>query len=111
MRLDKLQRNSVFDIIRGAGLDPKDFDLVDKGDNRAEYSVILKHKWSESCSIVSGNPSQYHLRIGVGDSPPWSIDKYSWTSLMERMRLWLDDVKHDIQTPDLWAELSRDAGS
>jgi hypothetical protein len=26
------------------------------------------------------------------------------------MRLWLDDVKRDIQTPDLWAELSRDTG-
>jgi hypothetical protein len=76
MRLDKLQRNSVFGIIRAAGLDPKDFDLVDKGDNGAEYSFILKHKWSESCSIVSGNASEYHLRIVVGDHPPWpwSID-------------------------------------
>ena len=32
-----------------------------------------------------------------------------WQSLMPRLSMWLGEVKRDLETPDLWAELQREA--
>ncbi len=31
-----------------------------------------------------------------------------WATLPEKVRLWAEEVKHDVDTPDLWAELQRE---
>ena len=37
------------------------------------------------------------------------VNAYSWGSIIPRISTWLKDVKLDTDTPDLWAELQRDA--
>jgi hypothetical protein len=103
-QLQKWQKNQIFEAIQGVGLDPKDFDLDD-----GDAEVRIKHKWSASYFIIGGNPGHYGGRYLVGDAPPWPYEVYSWQTLMTRVSRWLEEVKHDLETPDLWAELQREA--
>jgi hypothetical protein len=101
--LQKWQNNQIFEAIQNAGLDPRDFDPKE-----ADAEVRIKHKWSESYFIVGGNAGHYVGRYVVGDAPDWRYEAYSWQTLMERVSGWLKDVKRDLETPDLWAELQRE---
>jgi hypothetical protein len=102
--MQKWQKNQIFEAIQSVGLDPSEFDL---DDNNAE--VRIKHKWSESCFIVGGNSGHYVGSSVVGDAPAWPYEVYSWQALISRVGRWLGEVKHDLETPDLWAELRREA--
>jgi hypothetical protein len=103
--LRKWQRNKIFKIIQDAGLDPREFNLEDEG---AETTRI-KHKWSESYFIVGGNAGHYVGRFVVGDASDWPYEAYSTEALMKRIGGWLEELKHDLETPDLWVELRREA--
>jgi hypothetical protein len=102
--LQKWQRNQIFEAIQAVGLDPREFDLGDDGTD-----VRIKHKRSKSCFIVGGDAGHYVGSYVVGDAPDWPYEVYSWTALMPRVSRWLEDVKRDLETPDLWAELQREA--
>jgi hypothetical protein len=103
-RLQKWQRNSIFEAIEAVGLDPREFDLAGK---RAE--VRIKHKRSESYFIIGGNPGHYVGNYVVGDASAWPYKVYSWQAMIGRLSSWLEEVKRDLETPDLWAELQREA--
>ncbi len=104
LQLQKWQKNQIFETIQSAGLDPREFDLED-----ADAEVRIKHKWSESHFVVGGNAGHYIGRYAAGDATAWPYDSYSWQNLMTRISRWLEDVKRDLETPDLWAELQREA--
>jgi hypothetical protein len=89
--------------IQAVGLDPRDFDLADSG-----AEVQIKHKWSQSIFIISLGPGHYVGRYVVGDGPDWPYDAYSWQTSTKRVSTWLQEVKRDLETPDLWAELRRE---
>jgi len=101
--LQKWQRNNLFEAIQAAGLEPRDFNLADSG-----TEVQIKHKWSESIFIIGGGPGHYVGHYVVGDSPSWPYDAYSWQTSTTRVSTWLQGVKRDLETPDLWAELRRE---
>ena len=103
--LRKWQRNDIFQAIQAAGIDPTEFDLQDDG-----VEVRIKHQWTDSCFTIGGGPGHYVGRWIVGDGPDWPFDAYSWTAMPTRMRDWLAQVKPDLETPDLWAELQRGVG-
>jgi hypothetical protein len=44
----------------------------------------------------------------VGDGLPQPLRHYTWPTVVERLQRWAGEVKRDIDTPDLWAELQRD---
>lgn len=100
MRLEKWQRNQLFEAIEAVGLDPGDFELV--GD---EAESRLDHRWSESYFTVGGAPGHYSGQRVVGDASPWPYEAYSWEALKRSLDVWLHEVKRDLETPDLWAEL------
>lgn len=102
--LQKFQRNQIFEAIKSVGFDPGQFDLVDSGSE-----VTIKHKWSASCFIVKRESAYYVGQSLVGDGAVWPTGPVSWQSLLSRISLWLEEVKRDLNTPDLWAELQRDA--
>ena len=102
--LQKWQRNNLFEAIQAVGLDPRDFDLADSG-----TEVQIKHKRSGSIFIIGGGPGHYVGRYIVGDSPTWPYDAYSWQASTTRVGTWLQEVKRDLENPDLWAELRREA--
>jgi hypothetical protein len=103
-QLQKWQKNQIFEAIQGVGLDPREFDF-----NDADSEVRIKHKRSESYFTVGGNRLPYVGRYVVGDAPAWPYEVYSWQTLMTRVSRWLEDVKRDFETPDMWAELQREA--
>ena len=102
--LPKWKTNQIFKAIQGVGLDPKDFDFKD-----ADAEVRLEHKWSKSYFIFGGDASKYVGRYVIGDGPVWPYEAYSWESVIERVSNWLRDVRLDLDTPDLWAELQGEA--
>jgi hypothetical protein len=102
--LPKWKKNQIFEAIQNTGLDPKEFDLKD-----ADAEVRIKHKWSGSYFIIGGDPGHYVGRYVIGDGSDWRYEVHSWESVMPRVSSWLQEVKRDLETPDLWAELQRDA--
>ena len=102
MRFEKWQRNGILEAIKAAGLDPKEFDW-DDSDARA----LIKHKWSESCFVVDHAKDYVGHRV-VGDSQDWPFEVHTWQALTSRVSTWASQVKSDLETPDLWAELQRE---
>jgi hypothetical protein len=98
--LQKLHKNEIFRAIQEVGLDPKEFDLEDFDDK-----ARIKHKWSKSYFIVSRELGYYAGQSLVGDGIVWPTNPSSWQILMPRISWWLQQVKQDLDTPDLWAEL------
>lgn len=103
-QLQKWKKNQIFEAIQGVGLDPRGFDL-DDGDTE----IRIKHRGSESYFIIGGDAGLYHGSYLVGDGVPWPYEAYSWQPVMTRISRWLGEVKNDLETPDLWAELQREA--
>jgi hypothetical protein len=102
--LPKWKKNEIFEAIQKAGLDPKEFDVKD-----ADSKVRLEDKWSKSYFIIGGDAGRYVGSYGAGDTPDWPYEVYSWNTLMDRLSRWLKEVKLDLETPDLWQELQREA--
>ena len=103
--LNKLTKNAIFEAIKAAGLHPEDFDLQDD-----DAEVRLKRKRSASCFTIrsEGSGLKFVGRSVAGDFWDMPIEVYSWGTVIERISSWLEYVKLDLKTPDLWAELHRD---
>jgi hypothetical protein len=97
--LQKLQTNAIFKAIEAAGLDPRQFDLDDSG-----AEVRVKHKWSESRFIIAEHYVGRYVVAGI--DLPYQV--YSWDALVLQVKTWLQFVKLDLDTPDLWADLRRE---
>jgi hypothetical protein len=108
MRLDKSQRNEIFKAIAAARLDPRDFALDNDHDSDAEARI--SHRRSESYFTLERDGLSYSMREVVGDRLPWPYphEEHAWSGVQKRLRRWLDEVKDDIEMPDLWAELQRE---
>lgn len=104
MILRKIKKNEIIKAIQTAGLDPREFDLGED-----ENEAWIKHKPSNASFTISGDPSKYVGQYVSGDSQPWTYEKYNWVGVMLKVSLWLYEVKRDIETPDLWAELQNEA--
>lgn len=103
-RLNKSKRNGIIEAIRRRGLEPKEFNLGED-----ENEAWVKHKLSNAHFTIGGNSSKYSVSYAAGDSPAWRIEKYSWDGVMTSFDTWLYQLKNDLETPDLWAELQGEA--
>ena len=103
-QLNKWKRNQIVEAIQTVGLDPRHFDLEDDGSQ-----ARIKHKWSPSCFTIRSNGVHYDVSYVVGDGMEWPASAYSWQTIPTRICSWLEEVKRDLATPDLWAELQREA--
>jgi hypothetical protein len=101
--MQKWQSNLIVRAIQAAGLDPHQFDLED-GDGQ----VRIKHKWSPSCFTFRSEGMYFVVSQVVGDGPEWPLGPHSWQTITTRISGWLEEVKRDLETPDLWAELQRE---
>ncbi len=104
VKLEKWKRNLVFQAIKAVGLDPGEVEW-DGEDGQSP----LRHSSSESYFIFDGDARRYVGSYRVGkELQPWPYEFYTWPSLMQRVEGWLREVKSDLETPDLWAELRRE---
>ncbi len=103
MRLEKYQRNAIFQEIVEAGLDPNECDLTE-----GAKEVNISHVPSRSYFILGGDALRYSGSYAVGGSTiSWPYEDFMWAKVPERVRRWAEEVKRDVDTPDLWAELQR----
>lgn len=103
VRLVKWQRNAIFEAVVAGGLDASECTL-----DYDDTSWRITHVPSGSYFLLEGNPGHYNGTAVVGDAPPWPSESYSWGKVEERVQGWAEDVKRDVDTPDLWAELQRE---
>jgi hypothetical protein len=107
MQLEKGQRNGIFDAIETAGLNPRDFELDTGGNDDDEARII--HRRSESTFVLGRDGmGGYSGTMVAGDGRPWPYRAHSWTSAEQSVSRWLEEVKQDLETPDLWAELQQE---
>jgi hypothetical protein len=104
MILQKYKKNDIVKAIQGIQLNPREFDIrEDENESR------IVHKPPSAYFVVGGSPVKYVGEYKSGDSPAWPYEAYSWKTALRRISSWLDEVKRDIETPDLWAELQNEA--
>jgi hypothetical protein len=110
VRLEKWKRNAIFEGIVAGGLDPHDC-VLSEGTPGAEGPVDarISHMPSGSYFILGGDVRRYTGSSKVGDSDvTWPFEAFSWRKVEEHVQRWAEEVKHDLDTPDRWAELQHE---
>jgi hypothetical protein len=104
VRLEKLFRNGIIEAVEKGGLAPREctFDFNDKGGCR------ITHGPSGSSFVVEGPFGSHTTTTIVGEGAPQQLDAYIWPRVEERAERWAREVKRDVDTPDLLAELQRE---
>ena len=99
----KWQRNTIFKAVVEGGLDPREctFEYEDE-------TSRITHRPSQSSFLLEGSPLSYTVTRIVGDNPSFPIGSLGWAAVTELVGYWAKDVKEDVDTPDLWAELQRE---
>jgi hypothetical protein len=101
--LEKFQKNDIIEAIMAGGLDPRECELAD--DDR---EVRVVHIPSGSAFTLGGHAGHYSGNRVVGTSTlSWPFDASTWATVPEKVERWARDVKRDVDTPDLWAEVQR----
>jgi hypothetical protein len=104
VHLEKFQSNAVFRAIAAGGLEPRECDLTE-----GDTEIRISHVPSGSYFVLGGSAIAYTGTYVVGNSAvSWPTGPISWTSVPEQVRRWAEQVKQDVETPDLWAELQRE---
>lgn len=94
----------MFQEIVAGGLDASACDLTE-----GAMEVRISHVPSGSYFILGGNALGYSGNYVVGDSAiTWPYEAIIWVRVPERVRRWAEEVKRDVDTPDLWADLRRE---
>lgn len=103
MLLDKPNRNALFAIITTEGFDPRDFDL-----EHNETQFILKHRSWGDLFMISESPGGLRVAYTVGDAKPSSAGLGRPETAPPVLGRWLQDIKVNNETPDLWEELGKE---
>jgi len=107
--LQKWQTNELLKAIQTRELDPREFELENSAEAR-DAEARVKHKWSRSFFMIRRDAGVFYRgRCGVGDEVDLPYEASSWRFLLTRFSRWVNEVKIDLNTPDLWAELQREA--
>jgi hypothetical protein len=106
VRLDKNERNDIARAWKEAGLDPRDFGIENYDNDDAETRI--SHGRAESYFTIGGKYGDFKGIRVVGDTLNRPYQEYTWVAVVELIGAWLQEVKVDLDTPDLLAELLRD---
>lgn len=101
----KFQRNSIYEAVVAGGLDAAECNFT-----YDEVQWRISHAPSQSYFLIRSDPGKYTSTSVVGENPPWPTESYNWASVPDKVKLWAEEVRHDVDTPDLWAELRRNPG-
>ena len=102
--MEKWQRNKIYKAVVAGGLDPRECTF-DYGDAEAR----ITHVPSASYLLLEGDITEYTAKAVVGESEKWPGGlRTFWIEVEQRVQGWAKEVKEDVDTPDLWAELQRE---
>ena len=109
MFLDRSERNALFYAIQEEGLDPRNFDVVTH--NETQWKLQYR-AWGTSFAVLkpSGGDSPISHRVfyKVGNDASKLTNHTSFWGVTSALKDWLKGSKADHETPDLWAELSKE---
>lgn len=112
----KWQRNEVFEAIQTLGLNPREFEWIERevtrGNNKSRLSPVLVHQPTEyyyafyeeedgtHWPVYSPGPESLVLYLNLGTQ--------GWQHKITNINRWLDYLKREVEAPDLWEALSQD---
>jgi hypothetical protein len=118
MRLGKQRRNEVFQAIVDGGLDPAGFEMSEGArkvhlvhtDTELFLTISdsdLRQIFAVAASVLSRTserPGPYTVSWTTTGEPRVSVFA-SWEETTRQVQTWVEQVKEDLTTPDLWAAL------
>jgi hypothetical protein len=102
------QRNEIFETIAASGLDPASCELADH-DFGVGSQVDLLHPPTRS-RFITWHPQRfdmYSATVYVSNAQQVGCASVSWAELLVTLAAWAAEVRCEMDTPDLWAELTR----
>ncbi len=102
--LTRRQRNLIFETLVARGLDPASCELDDY-----KIQVDLTYEPLRTCFSISkdNRPNTYSATPVVGGVYLGDCTAASWDELMDSLGTWAEEVRYNMETPDLWAELEQ----
>ncbi|MCU7493046.1 MAG: hypothetical protein HF310_16210 [Ignavibacteria bacterium] len=110
-KLLTFQRNTLLLLLRDAGLNPTEFDFSETKSRHVSRLIV---------PAFVHNPTGYHFMFDVIDSrhacyftpgaDMISEEQYpgSWEALLNYFKKWIQFLKREIETPDLWKAIKPD---
>ena len=100
MVLKRVEKNELLELIAGCDLQANDFKLTQ--DDRV---TAIDHASSGSrFTIARDFTPQLNATVKVGNSESFHLPD-TWNGLKFEFGQWLDEVKVELDTPDLWEKL------
>jgi hypothetical protein len=100
MELTKIQRNDIFNAVRGGGLDPATCGL-----KTAAHNVEINHASSESRFLIGRRQSDlaYRTKAKIGEETGWKTSSPpKWRNVLNLVQRWSQQVAEYEEIPDLW---------
>lgn len=104
MRLAKIFRNPIIEAVEKGGLAPRECTFAFNDDG----GCCITHAPSGSSFVVQGAFGRHTTTTVVGEGAPQQLEAFTWPTVEERVERWARDVKRDVDTPDLLAQLQRE---
>jgi hypothetical protein len=103
MRMDKPRRNEIIEATEVSGLPRQQFGFDFDPDGGA--SITHTPSGSNLRFVARDPDDDFTVTAVIGDGAPTPSARLDWSSVPLQVRVWAREVKDDVDTPDLWAEL------
>lgn len=105
MLLGKIEKNNLFKVLTGSGLNLVEFN-IDARENDAD----IYHEPTQSLfTIEQINPEVFTANYRVGDGPNRKVNSSTFEEAISHVNFWALELRNYIEAPDLWEELFKDA--
>jgi hypothetical protein len=109
----KSQLNEVFEAIKEAGMSPSEFRFTEPEDEHDDQGERFT---PDHYPRLLHLPSKYWFRFGDNfasytpgsESIEQTDDNLIWVGKRAAIRMWLGNLKREIDAPDLWASFSQE---
>jgi hypothetical protein len=102
VELTKRQRNDVFEALVRNGLDPAErVELYDD-----QWPVLIRHQPSGSRFVVNLTTGRSYVADSyIGEALFGEFSPCDWDQLIDQIAEWAQEVRYELDTPDLWQAL------
>lgn len=108
----KTQKNEIFEILRGAGLEPADFSWSEEESLISEDLIVSRLKYRDGRFYYQFDFSERTEAHWYECSPGQGIAVQSeytatWAQQLYQTNTWANLLKSEIDAPDLWQEIEK----
>jgi hypothetical protein len=108
-RLLKTQKNEILILIKESKLDPMEFEWEEDAKDEDGYVITHFNRLVHKPSGYAAEFGERSLAYSPGSEKPTELEiNLDWIGKLSAVRLWLYNLKREIEAPDLWAALSQE---